>query len=90
MALSASLHSLAPPVVAYFPSYYRSCRSKRAKLALFRWFNTVMRLYFVLKTAGITRKTHENSLSKLWEKEGVRTIVVTVLSFSLRREATVN
>lgn len=49
-----------------------------------------MRLYFVLKTAGITRKTYENSLSKLWEKEGVSTIVVTVLSFSLRREATVN
>lgn len=49
-----------------------------------------MRLYFVLKIAGITAKTHENSLSKLWGKARVRIIIVTVLSFSLLREATVN
>lgn len=62
MALSAS--SVAQPLLLSltFPVTVDRVGSKRVKLATFRMFKTVMRLCFVLKTAGITRKTHENSL----------------------------
>ena len=56
--------SIAQPLLSSltFPVTIDRVGSKRVKLAKFRMFKTVMRLYFVLNTAGITRKTHENSL----------------------------
>lgn len=40
-----------------------------------------MRLYSVVKTTSITAKTHENSLSKLWEEAKVGIVAKTLLSF---------
>ena len=61
--------------------------ARREKLAFLREFMTVTRLDFILKTNSITLKTHENSLSKLWEKAKVGILGKTSLSFSLCREA---
>ena len=72
----------APPVFKFVSASLACCGSKRDKPALFRSFRAVMRLCFKLKTAKIIAKTHENSLSKLWDEAKVRFVAVSSRSFA--------